>query len=59
MSYIQFKDEAELLREEYYNEQREMLKNEIYRVYEYIEYHKSKTEDRLKLTSAINVHYKR
>ncbi|MCM1991251.1 cache domain-containing protein [Oceanirhabdus seepicola] len=48
MSYIKFNEEAELLREAYYNEQKEVMKNQVYGVYEYIEYHKSKTEEKLK-----------
>ncbi len=48
MSYIRFNKDAELLREEYYKEQRTLIKDEIYRVYEDIEYYKSKTEERLK-----------
>lgn len=46
-SYSRFKKDAEVIRQEYYNEQKKLIKDEIYGVYDYIEYHKSKTKDRI------------
>ncbi|WBW94919.1 cache domain-containing protein [Oceanirhabdus sp. W0125-5] len=48
MSYIKFNKDAEVLREAYYAEHRELIRDEVYRVYDFIEYHKSMTEERLK-----------
>lgn len=48
ISYKRFNSEMEVLREEYYNDQKELMKNEIYEVYDYIQFEKSKIEDKLR-----------
>lgn len=46
-SHERFKEEAKELREEYYSEQMNLIKNEIYKTYDYVQYSKSKTKERL------------
>lgn len=48
ISHSDFEKEVSTIRESYYNEQKELIQNEVYRAYDYIEYQKSKTEERLK-----------
>lgn len=48
ISHTKFNKDSENLRESYYNGQRELIKDEVHRTYDYIEYHKSKTEERLR-----------
>lgn len=56
VSHERFKKEAKDLREEYYNDEMELIKNEIYKTYDYVQYSKSKTKERLKKEIKNNVY---
>ncbi|WP_105615831.1 cache domain-containing protein [Vallitalea okinawensis] len=48
ISHADFVRELETIKESYYNEQKKLIQNEVSKAYDYIDYQKSKTEDRLK-----------